>query len=78
MSNWFVGEMNNLYAHTYILHKHNLGPVLTQHSFLNEEEERLKAAKVKEGADNTKGKSKKPVAKPKKQPPTVVLDDDSD
>ena len=48
------------------------------HSFLCEEEERLKAAKVKEGADNMKDMSKRPVAKPKNQQPTILLDNDSD
>ena len=66
-----------MHPYIHLINIHVEDSVFIQHSFLTEEEERLKAAKVKEG-DNTKGKSKKPVAKPKNQQPTVVLDDDSD
>ena len=48
------------------------------HSFLSEEEEIFILSKLTEGAVNTKGKSKKPVAKHKVQQLTVVLDDGSD
>ena len=67
-----------MHPYIHLINIHVEDSVFIQHSFLTEKEERLKAAKVKEGADNTKGKSKKPVAKPKNQQPTVVLDDDSD